>query len=154
MMMDAQCMTHQHIIFMCVMISRDSDMSKCPFCDIEKKRIIHSGLLAVVVRDGFPISPGHSLIIPKRHYASFFEARPNEIDELYEMLLTAKTRLKMDYQCDGFNIGINDGLCAGQTVGHLHIHLIPRYDGDVEDPRGGVRWVIPEKAKYWSEDNE
>ncbi len=103
----------------------------------------------MVLRDGFPISPGHTLIIPKRHIASFFETTPDERNELLSLLDRAQKNLQTEFNPDAFNIGINDGAAAGQTIPHLHIHLIPRYQGDLPDPRGGVRWIIPEKAKYW-----
>ena len=100
--------------------------------------------------DGFPVSPGHSLVIPKRHVGSFFEVSAEERLALLELLDQAKQSVQAQSHPDGFNIGINDGPAAGQTVPHLHIHLIPRYRGDLADPRGGVRWVIPDKADYWS----
>ncbi|MBM3413199.1 MAG: HIT family protein [Bacteroidetes bacterium] len=121
----------------------------CPFCTLPKDRIILSNTLGLVVRDGYPISPGHTLIIPHRHIGSFFELDCDERDSLLALLEESKRGLDKEFQPDGYNIGINDGPSAGQTVPHLHIHLIPRYDGDQEDPRGGVRWIIPEKAKYW-----
>ncbi|OYU31332.1 MAG: HIT family protein [Comamonadaceae bacterium PBBC2] len=121
----------------------------CAFCHLPESRVIDSCQYGLVVRDGFPISPGHTLIIPKRHIASFFETTPDERNELLTLLDRAKENLITEFSPDGFNIGINDGLSAGQTIPHLHIHLIPRYLGDLTDPRGGVRWIIPEKAKYW-----
>jgi diadenosine tetraphosphate (Ap4A) HIT family hydrolase len=102
------------------------------------------------VRDAFPISPGHTLIIPKRHIGSFFDLSPDEREDLMSLVSNAKAELATEFKPDGFNIGINDGPVAGQTVPHLHIHLIPRYKGDMADPRGGVRWIIPDKADYWS----
>jgi len=105
--------------------------------------------MAFVIRDGYPISSGHTLIIPKRHIASFFDATETERQVLFKLLDQEKTRLDNEFRPAGYNIGINDGPAAGQTVPHLHIHLIPRYEGDVEDPRGGIRWIVPEKAKYW-----
>ncbi len=106
---------------------------------------------ARVVRDAFPVSPGHTLVIPLRHIGSFFELTAVERDCMFELLVRAKAELDHTFQPDGFNIGINDGAASGQTVPHLHLHLIPRYRGDVPDPRGGVRWVVPAKAKYWAE---
>jgi len=104
-----------------------------------------------VIRDGFPISPGHTLIIPKRHLASFFELTNSERQALFDLLEQAKTDIDKEFSPAGYNIGINDGAAAGQTVPHLHIHLIPRYEGDVADPRGGVRWIFPDKADYWTQ---
>lgn len=123
--------------------------SACPFCTLPPDRLIHADAHAVVIRDGFPVSPGHTLIIPRRHVGSFFDTTSGERASLFKLLDEAKHVLAAELQPDGWNIGINDGPAAGQTVPHLHIHLIPRYAGDREDPRGGVRWVIPEKAKYW-----
>jgi len=122
----------------------------CPFCDLLPERILVTNLHGVVYRDGFPVSPGHALIIPRRHVGSFFEIDVKEREALLALLEDAKRRLDKEFHPAGYNIGINDGAAAGQTVSHLHIHLIPRYSGDVEDPRGGVRWVIPDKADYWS----
>jgi len=126
-------------------------MSKpCPFCTLPKERVIDSNPNGMVIRDGFPISPGHTLVIPNRHIGSFFELSPEERQSLLDLLDNAKLVLDSELKPDGYNIGINDGPSAGQTVPHLHIHLIPRYNGDQTDPRGGVRWIIPEKADYWS----
>jgi diadenosine tetraphosphate (Ap4A) HIT family hydrolase len=122
--------------------------SNCPFCSLPRERILGENDHAVWIRDGFPVSSGHSLVIPKRHTGSFFNTSDAERQALLDV---AKTRAAAEFAPAGFNIGINDGPAAGQTVPHLHIHLIPRYDGDQADPRGGVRWVLPEKADYWSE---
>ena len=106
--------------------------------------------LAFVISDGFPISTGHTLIIPKRHVGSWFECTAPEQQSLMGLMARARDRLILAHSPDGFNIGINDGAAAGQTVPHLHVHLIPRYSGDREDPRGGIRWIMPDKADYWS----
>jgi diadenosine tetraphosphate (Ap4A) HIT family hydrolase len=124
-------------------------MSNCPFCTLPLERIIDSNEFGVAIRDGFPVSPGHTLVIPKRHIGSWFEISNDEQRGLLDLLARAKTDLQEEFKPDGYNIGINDGPAAGQTVPHLHMHLIPRYKGDQEDSRGGVRWIIPEKAKYW-----
>jgi diadenosine tetraphosphate (Ap4A) HIT family hydrolase len=121
----------------------------CPFCTLPPERIIDSNNLALVIRDGYPISPGHTLVIPKRHIGSWFEITQTEQEALLNLLTKSKAVLETEFKPDGYNIGINDGSTAGQTVPHLHVHLIPRYEGDQEDPRGGVRWIIPGKAKYW-----
>ena len=123
----------------------------CPFCSLEEERILASNELAVVILDGFPVSPGHMLVVPKRHVASWFETTPEEQRAVLDLLGVAKQRLDGERSPAGYNIGINDGPAAGQTVRHLHLHLIPRYDGDTEDPRGGVRWVFPHRAAYWKE---
>jgi diadenosine tetraphosphate (Ap4A) HIT family hydrolase len=122
----------------------------CPFCTLPPERILDTNDAGVVVADGFPISPGHTLIIPHRHVASFFELYAEERDGLFALLDRARIRLDGDIHPDGYNIGINDGAAAGQTVPHLHIHLIPRQHGDQKDPRGGVRWIFPDKAAYWT----
>ena len=122
----------------------------CPFCSLPTDRILGTNAHALWIRDDFPVSPGHSLVIPKRHMGSFFEATADERSALLTLLDEAKIAATAEFCPDGFNIGINDGMAAGQTVPHLHIQLIPRYRDDVPDCRGGVRWVIPEKADYWS----
>jgi diadenosine tetraphosphate (Ap4A) HIT family hydrolase len=122
----------------------------CPFCSLPPDRILLSSANAIALRDAYPISPGHTLIVPRRHVGSFFEATAQERAELLALLDEAKLELDAQFSPAAFNIGINDGPAAGQTVSHLHIHLIPRYVGDRTDPRGGVRWIIPDKADYWS----
>ena len=122
----------------------------CVFCSLPAERIIDQNEHAIVIRDGFPISEGHILVIPRRHVASFFEVTTGERSAMLALLDRAKTVLDKEFTPAGYNIGINDGQAAGQTVLHLHMHLIPRYAGDRADPRGGVRWIIPEKADYWS----
>ncbi len=106
--------------------------------------------LAVAITDSFPLTRGHSLIVPRRHVASFFDLTPDERLAMLEMLDQTKAALDAQYAPDGYNIGINDGEAAGQTVMHLHVHVIPRYKGDADDPRGGVRWIFPRKADYWN----
>lgn len=122
----------------------------CPFCDMPYDRILHVSENGMVVRDGYPVSRGHSLIIPKHHYPDFFSLPEHIRNELFQLIDTAKAQLDDELDPDGYNIGINSGGAAGQTVPHLHIHLIPRFAGDMDDPRGGVRWIFPEKAKYWA----
>lgn len=124
--------------------------AQCPFCALPESRIIDADSNAMVIRDGFPVSEGHTLVIPRRHVGSFFEVTSAERESLLALLDRAKAELDRLYSPDGYNVGINDGPAAGQTVPHLHIHLIPRYTGDRPDPRGGLRWVIPDKADYWS----
>ncbi len=122
----------------------------CPFCALPPERILARDGFALAFRDRYPVSPGHTLVIPVRHVASFFDITPNERAAMFALLAAAKQQLHAEFGPDGYNIGINDGAAAGQTVGHLHIHLIPRYTADQPDPRGGVRWVIPGKADYWT----
>jgi len=124
----------------------------CPFCSLAVDRLVLESEDAVVIRDGFPVSPGHTLIIPRRHVASFFEITDTERNDLMSLLAAARADLDREFRPAGYNIGINDGTAAGQTVPHLHIHLIPRYTGDADDPRGGVRWVLADKAAYWDKD--
>ena len=123
----------------------------CPFCPLPTDRIISESDYTITIRDSFPVSEGHTLIIPKRHVQSFFELHAIEKAAVLQALDEAKEALDKEFSPDGFNIGINDGEAAGQTVMHLHVHLIPRYEGDTEDPRGGVRHVFPGKAKYWED---
>jgi diadenosine tetraphosphate (Ap4A) HIT family hydrolase len=125
---------------------------QCPFCTPAADRIVHAFDAALVLRDGFPISPGHTLIVPRRHVGSFFALESTEQAAMLEALNWARDELDRLHRPDAFNIGLNDGPAAGQTVPHCHLHLIPRYAGDVAEPRGGVRWVIPGKAKYWPDD--
>lgn len=124
--------------------------TKCVFCTLLDTRIIRANEHAIIIRDGFPVSPGHTLVLPRRHVGSFFQITAEERTSLLELLDQSKKMVDEEFCPDGYNIGINDGASAGQTVPHLHIHLIPRYSGDREDPRGGVRWIVPEKADYWS----
>jgi diadenosine tetraphosphate (Ap4A) HIT family hydrolase len=127
--------------------------SNCFFCRMlkndTKKEILLQNDLAVMIRDTRPVSDGHSLIIPRRHVSSFFDTSTEERIALMELLDQTKEDLARELSPDDYNIGINDGPLAGQSIPHVHIHLIPRYKGDKDDPRGGVRWIISEKAKYW-----
>jgi len=123
----------------------------CPFCALPNDRIIFESDYTLTIRDGFPVSQGHTLIIPKRHVQSFFELQAIEKAAVLQAMDEAKEALDKEFIPDGYNIGINNGEAAGQTIMHLHVHLIPRYKGDTEDPRGGVRWIFPEKAKYREE---
>lgn len=116
----------------------------CPFCNADEREVVASSPLAIVIRDGFPVSPGHSLIIPRRHVSKFSELTPQEASEIVELIGVTQNTMSPD----GFNVGFNEGVAGGQTVQHFHIHVIPRYTGDVGNPRGGVRWVIPGKADY------
>lgn len=121
------------------------------FGEIERERVLSEDELFIVARDKYPVSPGHSLIIVKRVVARFSELTADEKARLTHWIdwCIAHLEATLKPKPDGFNVGLNDGPAAGQTVGQLHVHIIPRYKGDVTDPRGGVRFVIPEKAKYW-----
>jgi diadenosine tetraphosphate (Ap4A) HIT family hydrolase len=123
--------------------------NSCHFCQINELKIVLANSRALAIYDGYPISPGHTLIIPKRHIASFFELTAEEQTAMLALLAEMRQILQKERNPDGFNIGINDGVAAGQTVMHLHIHLVPRYADDMTDPRGGVRWIFPDKAAYW-----
>jgi diadenosine tetraphosphate (Ap4A) HIT family hydrolase len=122
----------------------------CPFCPPDAGRIAHASALAIAIRDGFPVSPGHTLVIPRRHVSSLAELMDEEAAAVWALLGEARRRLHAELRPEGYNLGVNDGQAAGQTVMHLHVHLIPRYRGDRPDPRGGVRWIFPDKADYWS----
>lgn len=131
------------------MINRSSSTS-CPFCiRIEAGDVTAENEEAAAFPDGFPISPGHSLIVPKRHEADYFALSRSEQIAILDLTTELKTRLQDSERATAFNIGVNAGKDAGQTIDHAHLHLIPRYPGDAEDPRGGVRWIIPDKAAYW-----
>ena len=126
----------------------------CPFCTPDAARIAYEAALVRVIWDAFPLSDGHALVLPRRHIASLFEATEAERAALMEGVTAAREQILLRSSPDAFNIGINDGAAAGQTVPHLHIHVIPRTHGDVKDPRGGVRWVLPERAAYWAPPSE
>jgi diadenosine tetraphosphate (Ap4A) HIT family hydrolase len=122
----------------------------CPFCTLNETRVVLRNERALALRDTCPVSPGHTLIIPKRHVDPFFLLASAEQTAMLELLRLAKKELDRELTPAGYNIGLNDGESAGQTVMHVHLHLIPRYKGDRADPRGGVRWVLPETAAYWN----
>jgi diadenosine tetraphosphate (Ap4A) HIT family hydrolase len=126
-----------------------SQNTTCPFCLLDNPRVIINNDKAMAIYDAFPVTPGHALIVPIRHFSSLFEASREEYSAMFDLLAEVQQIIQIERSPDGFNIGINDGVAAGQTVMHLHIHLIPRYSGDTKDPRGGVRWIMPDKAPYW-----
>jgi len=126
----------------------------CPFCDPEEARIAYRDENITCIWDGFPVTDGHMLVIPNRHFASWFEATLEEQIELIKAISLARDLILSQYRPEGFNIGINIGAAGGQTIPHLHVHVIPRYSGDVVDPRGGVRYVIPSKANYLKYDKD
>jgi len=126
-------------------------MQGCPFCDIiesNSKDVLRAGLAAAFL-DKYPVSTGHTLIVPVRHEADFTQLTSEEHTAMWVLASEVVTSSRAEHHPDGFNIGINVGEAAGQTVAHAHMHVVPRYNGDVDDPRGGVRWVVPEKAAYW-----
>ena len=121
----------------------------CPFCRPEPDQVFLETDLILGLWDSYPVSPGHALLIPRRHVADWFEADPATQLALIAALPMARDAIEKDHKPDGYNVGINAGEAAGQTIFHLHVHLIPRYKGDQDDPRGGVRRLIPHKARYW-----
>ncbi len=120
----------------------------CIFCNLENERIILENELAYGVLDKYPVNEGHMLFIPKRHFKIFFDATDEEIAALYQLLQEGKKYLDQKYHPDGYNLGVNIGEDAGQSIMHLHIHLIPRYKGDVVDPTGGVRCLKKQLVPY------
>lgn len=120
----------------------------CLFCDYSKDEYVVENDLAFGIFDKFPVNEGHMLIIPKRHFESFFDATEEEIVALYDLIKVGKKHLDKEFNPDGYNVGVNVGEYGGQTVMHLHIHLIPRYKGDIENPKGGIRKLKKELVPY------
>ena len=120
----------------------------CLFCYPKPEEIIMETEHALLISDSFPVSPGHCLVVPRRHIKTYFECSAEENQEFHYLILQAKQHVDKQHAPDGYNIGCNNGTAAGQSVHHLHIHIIPRYQGDVENPKGGVRWVIPKNSQY------
>lgn len=118
----------------------------CPFCEIKSEQVIPG---IIVVRDSYPLSEGHTLVIPSKHVESVFELSKIELSDIWTTVCNVRDLLDDIYKPDGFTIGVNDGQAAGQTIKHAHIHVIPRHFGDNPNHRGGIRWVIPDKAAYW-----
>ena len=124
-------------------------MNSCPFCNIPADHILVEDEVCYAVPDRYPVSPGHTLIIPRRHVVSFRDMTSDEWNSVHRLAADlAKKMQEEDSSVQGFNLGINDGRAAGQTIMHAHIHLIPRRSGDVRRPEGGIRGVIPGKARY------
>ncbi len=121
----------------------------CLFCEFFKnKKIAAENDLAFAIFDGFPVNPGHVLAIPKRHVANYFDLTTDEALAIQDLLQRMKAEVDTKFHPDGYNVGVNVGADAGQSVFHVHVHLIPRYKGDVKNPRGGVRGVIPSRQSY------
>lgn len=118
----------------------------CIFCTLTE--YLAENEHAYAIYDKYPVNPGHVLIIPKRHMAEYFDLTAEEETAIWSLLREMKDKVETEFMPDGWNVGINNGKAAGQTVFHLHVHLIPRYTGDVEAPEGGVRGVIPSRQKY------
>jgi diadenosine tetraphosphate (Ap4A) HIT family hydrolase len=128
------------------------DPHNCPFCRLDTACIRADSALALAFPDRFPVAQGHTLVLPKRHVASLFDLPEDEQAAVWQLVARVRAMLLAELGPDGFNVGLNDGPAAGQTVLHAHVHVIPRRRGDVADPRGGVRWVLPAKAQYWVEE--
>jgi diadenosine tetraphosphate (Ap4A) HIT family hydrolase len=124
-----------------------AEVQPCVFCQRDHERVFE-GPLVHAIRDAYPVSPGHTLVITKRHVASYFDATASERAAIWAAVEQVKAGLDIELRPQGYNVGFNDGPTAGQSVMHLHVHVIPRFAGDVDDPRGGVRGVIPSKQKY------
>lgn len=120
----------------------------CLFCNQNDLKIIYQNTFVYAIYDGFPVNPGHTLIITKRHVSNYFDLTIEEKQSIDGALMYVKSKLDKEFHPDGYNIGINNGEAAGQTIMHLHLHLIPRYHGDTPQPRGGIRGVIPGKMSY------
>ncbi len=124
----------------------------CPFCErLAAGELVAANERAAAFADAFPVSPGHTLLVPRRHVRSYFELDPREQGDLWGLLPEVRRLVEETHSPAGYNVGLNDGAAAGQTVWHAHLHLIPRYAGDVDDPRGGVRFVIRGRAPWWKE---
>jgi diadenosine tetraphosphate (Ap4A) HIT family hydrolase len=126
-------------------------LPECVFCNIPEDQVIAQNGLALAFFDRYPVNKGHVLIIPKRHVATYFDATPDETKAIANLLAEVKEQLDAQFAPDGYNIGVNVGAAAGQTIFHLHVHLIPRYVGDVADPRGGVRKIKKSLVPYAGE---
>ena len=125
----------------------------CPFCRriAANEDLLLTGDLFAAFYDTTPLNPGHVLIVPRRHEQDYFSLSIAEHSAILGAAVALHTTLQAQFRPDGFNVGVNVGAAAGQTIGHVHLHLIPRFQGDVADPRGGIRWMIPDRARYWSE---
>jgi diadenosine tetraphosphate (Ap4A) HIT family hydrolase len=129
-------------------LSKPNSNEDCIFCNLDEKRIILTSDNFIVISDAYPVSVGHLLIVSKNHIENFFLLNEQERFELTDIINKSREIIEEKYKPDGFNIGINCGKVAGQTIMHFHCHLIPRYVGDVPNPRGGVRQIIPGKGNY------
>jgi diadenosine tetraphosphate (Ap4A) HIT family hydrolase len=119
-----------------------------PFCNLEPSRAWLETECAIALLDAFPVTDGHTLVVPRKHVRTIYELTVPEQQEIWEFVRRVRERLLAHFKPDAFNIGLNDGPAPGQTVEHAHVHLIPRRLGDVSDPRGGIRWVLADKARY------
>ena len=125
-------------------------VTACPFCAMEPSRAWLETEYAIALPDAYPVADGHTLVVPRKHVRTIYELTRPEQNELWDLVVRVREHLITTSKPDGFNIGLNDGVAAGQTVEHAHIHVIPRRRGDVNEPRGGIRWVIADKVRYWT----
>ena len=130
---------------------RAASPADCPFCHLPEGSVVAESRHALAIRDRYPVTNGHTLVMPKAHATTFFDQSTKVQADIWRLVARVRGELQSEFNPDGFNVGLNEGTAAGQTVGHAHVHVIPRFEGDVEDPRGGIRWVVPERAAYWDE---
>jgi diadenosine tetraphosphate (Ap4A) HIT family hydrolase len=128
--------------------TKESRLEVCPFCSVAQERVIEEADHAFAMLDAYPVSPGHTLIVVRRHVANVFELEEEELAAVVQLIRSVRERIDREYEPAGYNIGINVGQAAGQTIMHVHFHIIPRYFGDSADPTGGVRNAIPGKGRY------
>jgi len=129
-------------------------MIQCMFCTLPETEILVENEMALAFFDKFPVNRGHVLIVPKRHLASLFDATMEEIMNIWKLLEEVQEELDKRFHPDGYNVGVNVGAAAGQTIFHMHVHVIPRYHGDVQDPRGGIRKIKRSLVSYAGEGEE
>lgn len=128
-------------------------LSGCAFCERGAAGdLVAASESGVAFRDKYPVSQGHTLVVPRAHVCSLFDLEADAVADIWRLVGEVRSILDAALAPDGFNVGLNDGTAAGQTVPHAHVHVIPRFNGDRDDPRGGVRWVLPDKAAYWPSD--
>ncbi len=123
------------------------NMEVCPYCHVDREQIGESEL-CFAIYDKYPVNPGHVLVVSRRHVEDYFDLNEEEVACMWEMVARMRSFLEEEFRPKGFNVGFNVGEAAGQTIDHVHIHIIPRYAGDMDDPTGGVRHVIPERGRY------
>jgi diadenosine tetraphosphate (Ap4A) HIT family hydrolase len=123
----------------------------CVFCErLQSGDVLAEEAEAAAFPDAFPLTPGHTLIVPRRHEPDFLALSGDEHAAIWRLVAPVRDIIDRQHRPQGYNVGVNVGAAAGQTVDHAHLHLIPRYIGDVSDPRGGIRWIIPARAPYWT----
>lgn len=122
----------------------------CPFCDrLAEGDLVAQNDLAAAFVDRYPLNPGHTLIVPRRHAPDFLALTEAEHTAVWRLVPEVRAHVDARFRPHGYNLGVNVGPAAGQTVWHAHLHVVPRYEGDVADPRGGIRWILPDRARYW-----